>query len=268
MIQVLLCGLGAYGLLIAGMFFFQRHLMYQPGLTLPLPAETQVPMAEVRRIQSAPGLELTSWYVPPAENRPVIVYFQGNAATIAERDFKAVLWTAAGYGVWLTGYRGFGGNPGSPTETGLYADAAAVIAALGADGIAPGRIILYGESLGTGVATHMAALLAAAGTPVKGLVLEAPFQSMGAAAQDHYPFIPAKWLVRDRYDSLSKIARIATPLLIVHGGQDRVVDQKHGRTLFAAAIEPKQATWIEGAAHNNLYDFGAGDRVRAFFDTL
>ena len=268
MVQFIVFGIGACALLVSAMFVFQRHLMYRPGLALPQPGETLLASATVRRIQSEPGLELTSWYVAPAADKPVIVYFQGNAATIAERDFKVAPWAEAGYGVWLLGYRGFGGNPGKPTEAGLYADAAATIAALARDGIMPAQIILYGESLGTGVATQVAATLADAGTPVKGVVLEAPFSSMGAAAQGQYPFLPAKWLVRDRYDSLSKIVRIAAPLLLVHGDQDRVVAQKLGRQLFAAASEPKQAVWIAGAGHSNLYDFGLGERVRLFFDEL
>ena len=101
-----------------------------------------------------------------------------------------------------------------------------------------------------------------------GLVLEAPFTSMGAAAQGHYPFVPAKWLVKDRYDNLSKIANVDTPVLIMHGDRDRVVPEKHGRALFAAAREPKRGFWVPGGRHSNLYNYDAGDEVLRFFEEV
>jgi len=250
------------------LFVRQRHLMYHLSEWTQPPAETLIPSAELRRVESEPGLEITSWYLPPADGKPVILYFHGNAGTLAERDFKVAPWAEAGYGIWLAGYRGFSGNPGMPSEQGLYADAHAALAGLRAEGIGPERIVLYGESLGSGIATHMAAEMAASGTPARALVLEAPFTSMGAAAQDRYWYVPANWLVRDRYDSLSKIARIEAPLLIVHGDKDKVVRQKHGRRLFEAAAEPKQAHWVDGGGHTDLFDFGVGDQVQAFFDSL
>lgn len=250
------------------MYVAQRSLMYQPGKALPPPSQTQIPNADPQTLTTPDGLDLVSWYLPPSNDMPVVVYFQGNAATIADRDFKIAPWQREGYGAWLVGYRGFGGNPGSPTEDGLYTDARTALAALSDRGIGPGQIILYGESLGSGVATHMAKEMADQGTPVRGLVLEAPFTSMGDAAQDHYPFLPARWLVKDAYDSLTKISGIKTPLLIVHGDRDRVVRQQHGRKLFASAKRPKTALWIKGAAHNDLYDFGAGNQIMRFFSNL
>ena len=250
------------------MYVAQRQLMYQPGKMLPPASQTEIPDAITETTTTDNGLALASWYLPPADGMPVIVYFQGNAATIADRDYKAAPWHKSGYGVWLVGYRGFGGNPGSPTEDGLYADARAVLAVLEGRGIGPDNVILYGESLGTGVATHMAKELADQGTPARGLILEAPFTAMGDAAQDHYPFLPARWLVKDAYDSLAKISSIKTPLMIVHGDRDRVVRQQHGRRLFAAAQRPKTALWIKGAAHNNLYDFDAGKQIGRFFESL
>lgn len=261
-------GAGGYLLLIAALFLFQRNMMYHPGSELTPPDETMIAGAEIRHLESEPGLILQSWYLPPQPGKPVIVYYHGNAGTIADRDFKVAPWRDAGYGVWLTGYRGFGGNAGSPTESGLYADARIVIERLITDDIQPAQIVLYGESLGTGIATHMAFELAEAGTPVRGLILEAPFSSMGDAAQYRYPYVPARWLVRDRYENLAKIDHIKTPLLLIHGDQDRVLPQAHGRTLFDAAKQPKQALWLEGAGHSDVYDFGAGKAVLAFLDAL
>jgi len=266
MTSIILTIVAIYTGVLVLMYVAQRSLMYQPGKALPAPSQTQIPDAKPETLTTPDGLDLVSWYLPPSNDMPVVVYFQGNAATIADRDFKVAPWHCEGFGAWLAGYRGFGGNPGSPTEDGLYTDARTVLAALSDRGIGPGQIILYGESLGSGVATQMAKEMADQGTPVRGLVLEAPFTSMGDAAQDHYPFLPARWLVKDAYDSLSKISGIKTPLLIVHGDRDRVVRQQHGRKLFASARRPKTALWINGAAHNDLYDFDAGDQVMRFFD--
>lgn len=276
MISIMLWALLVYVAVLVALFVFQRGLMYRPGNSLPSPAETMVPQAQVRVLQTDMGLALTSWYVPPEHENPehgnkdtsVILYFQGNAGTLADRDFKAAPLAAAGYGVWLTGYRGFGGNPGAPDEQGLYADARAAIKALAADGVMPARIVLYGESLGSGVATQMAYELAQAGTPVKGLILEAPFMSMGSAAQDVYFYVPAKWLVRDHYDNLAKIGSVQAPLLIMHGDADRVIQPYHGKQLFAAAGALKSGFWPAGGGHSNLYDFGALNEVLGFLKGL
>lgn len=270
-ISILLWALLVYAAVLIALFAFQRGLMYRPGNSLPSPATTMVPQAQVRVLKTDSGLALTSWYVPPEHGNkaaPVILYFQGNAGTFADRDFKAAPLAAAGYGVWLTGYRGFGGNPGAPDEQGLYADARAAITALAADGVKPAQIVLYGESLGSGVATQMAYELAQAGTPAKGLILEAPFMSMGSAAQDVYFYVPAKWLVRDRYDNLAKIASVQAPLLIMHGDADRVIQQRHGKQLFATAGDLKSGFWPAGGGHSNLYDFDALNEVLGFLKGL
>lgn len=263
-----MAGAGGYLLLIAALFLFQRNMMYHTGSALTPLDETLIADAEVRHLESEPGLHLQSWYLPPQPGKPVVVFYHGNAGTIADRDFKVAPWRDAGYGVWLTGYRGFGGNAGRPTEVGLYADARIVIENLVADGISPADVVLYGESLGTGIATQMAFELAEAGTPVRGLILEAPFSSMGDAAQFRHPYVPARWLVRDRYESLAKIDRIGAPLLVIHGDQDQVLPQAHGRALYDTAKQPKQAVWLEGAGHTDVYEFGAGKAVLAFLEEL
>jgi len=135
----------------------------------------------------------------------------------------------------------------------LYADANIALEFLARSGTAPDHWVLYGESLGTGVAVEMAYRYAKT-TPVAGVVLEAPFTSMVDAGKSHYPLVPVGLLIRDRYDSLSKIKQINAPLMIFHGTKDKIVPTKLGRQLFEAAIDPKTAHWIEGAGHNDLYD--------------
>ncbi|MEQ8321751.1 MAG: alpha/beta hydrolase [Rhodospirillales bacterium] len=266
--QVLLTAVGAYALVIVSLYVFQRNLMYHTDADLVPPSDTQLAHAQIHHLQSEPGIDVQSWYLPGKEGMPVIVFFHGNAGTIADRDFKAAPWHAAGYGVWLTGYRGFGSNAGSPTEQGLYADARAAIEQLKREGVDPADMVFYGESLGSGVATNMAYELARSGTPVRNLILEAPFTSMGAAAQFRHPYVPARWLVRDRYDNLSKITQISAPLLVIHGDNDKVLPQQFGRELYAAAKEPKKAMWIDGGGHTDLFDYGVGQAVLDYLDEL
>jgi fermentation-respiration switch protein FrsA (DUF1100 family) len=268
MLQVILAAAGAYALVVVSLYAFQRNLMYHTDSVLLPVTDTLVAGAQVHRLQSGPGIEVQSWYLPARDGKPVIVFFHGNAGTISDRDFKAAPWHDAGYGVWLAGYRGFGGSAGKPTEQGLYADARSTLARLQESGIRPADMVLYGESLGTGIATQMALELAEAGRPARALILEAPFSSMGDAAQYRHWYVPARWLVRDRYENLAKIERISAPLFVIHGDQDRVLPQAHGRMLFAAAREPKKALWIDGGGHTDLFDHGAGQAVLDFLDEL
>jgi len=264
MISILGSALALYAGLIAVMYVGQRSLMYQPGRHVATPAESGVAEMQAIVLKTADGFSLTSWYAPAHPGKPTIVYVHGNAGTISDRGYKLRPLLDQGYGAALVGYRGYGGNPGSPTEAGLYTDAETMIDHLRAGGVPAADIILFGESLGTGVAVEIAARAAIAASPVKAVILEAPFTSMGDAAQTHYPFIPAKFLVKDRYESIAKISAIKASLYLYHGDRDRVVSQTLGRRLFDAAVEPKTADWITGADHGNLYDFGAAAGILAF----
>jgi uncharacterized protein len=156
-------------------------------------------------------------------------------------------------------YRGYAGNPGVPNETGLLADGAAALDFLAGEGIAAGRIVIYGESLGSGVAVPLAAQ-----RQVAALILEAPFTSVAEVAQYHYSFIPAVALVRDRFDSAASIIRVKAPILILHGERDRVVPLRFSRALFEAAPEPKEFWRAPEAGHDNLVRYGALEAVFRF----
>jgi len=257
----------AYIGFVALLFFMQRAMMYHPSSAIGTPVSAGVPEMVAIRLENERGEKLVSWFKSASTNKPTIVFFQGNAGNIGGRGFKIRPFLDQGYGVLLVGYSGFGGNPGSPNEQSLYKDAELALSFLQRNGVAANHWILYGESLGSGVAVEMATRFAGEG-PVRALVLEAPFTSMGAAAQFHYPFVPARYLVLDQFDSLSKIGRIQAPLLIVHGVNDRTVPVKFGKELLVAAKEPKQGNWIDAAGHNDLFDHGAGDSVIAFINTL
>ncbi len=253
-----------YGVLVGVLYFIQRGMMYFPWSEAPIPAASGV--AEMRPVSlaTADGLALTSWYYPAAGGKPTVVFFHGNAGHIGHRGFKGRVFLDAGFGLILVGYRGFGGNPGRPNETGLYADGRAVMAFLAEAGVPIGRVVLYGESLGSGIATQLAFEAAKNGTPVGAVVLEAPFSSVAAAAQHHYPYLPAYWLVKDRFASIEKIAAIGAPLLVVHGERDRIIPIRMGREVFAAAREPKESLWLANADHNDLFEHDAGTTVLAF----
>lgn len=253
-----------YGLFVALLFFAQRSLIYQPDRTRPLPLPSGA--GDMREVgyRAADGVDIGAWYRAPAPGRATVVYFHGNAGNIGGRGAKTAPYREHGLGVLLAGYRGYGGNAGAPDEQGLYADARAALGFLADHGVGRGDTVLYGESLGGGVAVAMAAEWGRAGTPAGAVVLEAPFTSLSDAAAAHYPFVPARWLILDRFDSLARITAIGAPLLILHGARDRTVPQRLGRALFDAAREPKQGHWLADGDHTDLYDLGAAGVVIDF----
>ncbi len=249
---------------VAAMFAFQRNLMYHPHGDAVAPAAVGVPeMTEVRPV-AEDGLAVMGWYAPPPDQRaPVVVVFHGNAGHLSMRADKARRLLDAGFGVFLAGYRGFEGNDGRPSEEGLYRDGRAALDWLAGRDVPAARVVVYGESLGTGVAVQMATEY-----PVAGVVLEAPFTAIADVAAEVYPWVPVRWLTLDRYDSLGKIAALRAPLLLLHGERDDVVPVRLGRRLFEAAPGPKRALILPGANHVDLYDHGVGAEVVAFVRDL
>ena len=259
--------IGVYIIFVAALYVFQRNLMYHPDSMVPFPAGSGVSEMEVVGLVTDDGLRLLAWYRPAEEERATLVYFHGNAGHIGTRGDKVRPYLDAGLGVLLVSYRGYAGNPGSPTEKGLYADGRAALGFLAERGIGPASVVLYGESLGSGVAVDVAHRQAAI-EPVAGVILESPFSSIADVAQTHYPFVPARWLVRDHFDSVAKIAAISAPLLVLHGGRDRVVPLRFGRRLSTAAAQPKENRWFDEAGHNDLYSYGAATVVTAFIERV
>ncbi|MDP6563218.1 MAG: alpha/beta hydrolase [Alphaproteobacteria bacterium] len=241
----------AYAALVAGCTVIQRSMMYFPDRTLGPPADYGAPAMRVVRLATRDGLELTSWYQPAREGFATIVYFQGNGGNIGNRIYKTRQLMAAGYGLLLVGYRGYGGNDGKPTEDGLYDDGRAALAFLAEQGIPPERTVLLGESLGTGVAVRMAAE-----HDVAAVMLEAPYTSTADVGQAAFFFLPVKLLIYDRFEAVEQIARIEAPLLVVHGERDSTIPVRFGRRLFEAAVEPKEGRFLPNADHNDLFHHG------------
>lgn len=266
MTRFVLAALVTYVAFAGVMYLGQRRLMYLPSSNLPDPALSGVPEMHPVPLNTADGLELVSWYrPPPGSGRPVLVFFHGNAGHIGFRGDKLRPYLDAGFGVLIVEYRGYGGNPGRPSEQGLYADGRAALAFLERERVPTDRLVLYGESLGAGVAVRLAAERAE-DRPVGAVVLEAPFTSIAAVAQWHYFYLPAYWLVKDRFDIEAWIGRIKAPLFVLQGERDEVVPVSLGRALYAAAGEPKEAEWHLRARHNDLYDYGAARGVIDFVE--
>ncbi|HEC14867.1 MAG TPA: alpha/beta hydrolase [Rhodospirillales bacterium] len=265
MIRIVIAAATAYATLAGGVYLFQRFLLYRPENRLPSPGQSGVGDMKPVPLQTEDGLTLKAWYKAPEPAQSSIVYFHGNAGNIAMRAAKARLFLDKGFGLLLVEYRGFGGNPGRPSEDGLFSDGRAARAFLLKEGVSPSQTVLYGESLGSGVAVRMAYEMAKEG-PASALVLEAPFSSIAALAAHHYPYLPARFLIKDRFDNRSLIGHVKTRLLVVHGENDRTTPVSFARELFEAAVFPKRAYWLAGAGHGDLYENGAGEIVLKFLN--
>jgi uncharacterized protein len=254
---------GIWALLTAVMFTGQRSFLYFPDTRAPDSASLMT--AGLRPLSVRAGdLELTAWYrQPTAATGLTVVLFQGNAGHLGHRLFVVAPLLREGYGVVLAAYPGYGGNPGQPTETSLYEAGAGTLASLATQGVAAGRVVLWGESLGGGVATRLAA-----DQRVAGVILQAPFTSIADRAQELYPIVPARRLTLDRFEILPRITAIGAPILVIHGEEDRIVPVDHGRQIFATAREPKRGVFIPHADHNDLYAYGLVDHVRTFLAEL
>jgi len=245
---------------IAGLLYvFQRNLQYFPDTERPSRQSVGAASMEEVDFATEDGLRLFAWYGAAEEGRPTIVFFHGNAGHLGGRAYKARRFLERGIGVLLVEYRGYGGNPGTPDEQGLYADGRAALEWLAQKGIGSENTVLYGESLGSGVAVQMAYEKRGGA-----LVLETPFTSLPDVGQHHYFWLPVRWLVRDRFDSKKKIGQIAIPILVLHGTADKTVPIKFGKALFELANQPKTLKVFEGGEHNDLYRHGAAETVLEF----
>ncbi|MBI4703703.1 MAG: alpha/beta fold hydrolase [Deltaproteobacteria bacterium] len=238
--------IGGYAALVGLGRLLARSVLYpapRHGLTRP-PAG-----AELRSYRAADGVPVQALVYPaPGSSSRSIVFFHGNGETVADSVFVAAELVERGLGFVAVEYRGYGeSRQGKPTEQGLYVDAEAVLAALASEGTGPDRVVLWGSSLGSGVAVEMA---------VRGhgcrLVLSSPFTSIPTVARRHFPFLPMRLIVEDEYDSLSKAGRLKLPTLVIHGDHDRVVPYDLGVTL-SRAIAGSELVTVPGAGHNDLF---------------
>ena len=211
-------------------------------------------------IETPDNLKLLAWYHKSNNRNPILVYFPGNSYDIGERAYRIERYINQGWGVLLLDWRGYSGNKGSPTEKNLYSDSKISVNWLKKKlSIDESKIILYGESLGCAVAVELGLH-----DKFKSIILEAPFTSIGDIGQQKYPIYPVKYLTLDKFDNLSKIERMLSPLLIIHGKNDEVIPYIHSLKLFQKAKEPKKHVCVDEAMHNNLYDYNIDKEVINF----
>ena len=248
--------LGLYLLAMLAMFLLQSRLIYHPDTRALTPQQAGLAGFSAVHIKTG-DLTLTSWWHPPSgDGQPVIVYMHGNGGALAGRAALYRELAASGAGVLAVGYPGYGGNPGKPSEESLVDAASYNYAWLAEQGYPDARIVIAGQSLGTGPAVWLATRHNA-----RGLILEAPFTSMIDMARRRVPFFPVYWLVNDSYDSVGHIAAITMPLVWIHGEDDALIPVAMGQRLFDAAPKRKCAFRIPGAGHNDLWQHGAGGIV-------
>jgi fermentation-respiration switch protein FrsA (DUF1100 family) len=201
--------------------------------------------------QAEDGTRLHGWWIP-TDHKPTVAHVllaHGNAGNIGDRVLHAKLLTDAGLDVFVFDYRGYGKSEGRPDEQGTYRDARAARAALlGQAGVEPGRVVYLGESIGGALAVALAVE-----APPLGLVVQSAFTSVRDMGRLHYPFVPTA-MVPDAYPNLRRIARLRSPLLVIHGDRDEIVPVAHGRALFDAAPGPRRLEIVRGAGHNDLLD--------------
>jgi uncharacterized protein len=247
-----------YLILAAVLYLTQRSLMYFPETIHTTPAQAGLPEANEITLTASDGVNSIVWHVAPHDNKPVILYFHGNGGALRHRVERFRKLTADGIGLVALEYRGFGGLAGSPSEAGLIADAQAAYD-FSVKRYPAQQIVLWGESLGTGVAVALAAE-----KPVGRVILEAPFTSAAAVGSEHYWYMPVRLLMRDQYRSDERIARITAPLLILHGVHDRVVPFAMGERMFELANKPKHIVRFLDGSHEDLDANGALNAVGRF----
>ena len=249
-----------YCLIAAVLFLAQRRILFLPDRSRPDLARTGVQGAREMTVTTPDGLMLLAWFSPPErDDGCIVLHLHGNAGHIGHRAYRLAAYRRQGWGALMLEYRGFGGNPGSPSETGLLTDARAGLASLRSMGFAAERILLWGESLGTGLAVRLAVE-----QPVAAVLLEAPYTSIADMARRRYPFLPVNWLLLDRFELSPVIGDVRAPVLVMHGARDRIIPLSMGRAVYVAAPEPKQLWIAPEAGHVDLIEAGAVEAAADF----
>jgi len=251
MTAILVSVLCVYAGVLAMLYVTQRAMMYFPETIHTTPAAAGLPQAEEVKLTTSDGEHIIAWHVPPRDGKPVILYLHGNGGALRYRVERFTRLITDGIGIVAVEYRGYGGSSGSPSERGLIADAEAGYAFAAAHYPAQ-QIVVWGESLGSGVAVALAAE-----KPVGRVILEAPFTSAAAVAAKHYWYVPVKLLMSDQFHSDARIGKVTAPLLILHGAKDQTVPYAMGEHLFDIANKPKHIVRFLDGGHEDLDKNGA-----------
>jgi len=248
-----------YAVICVAAYFGSRLFMYFPDPTRSAPAEAGLYDVEEVEITAADGVRLIAWHAPAKEDKPTILYFHGNGANAANRAPKIEAIRESGFGVLYLNNRSYGGSGGRPTEENNVADAVAAYDHLIGLGVPAGKIVAYGESLGSGQAVRLAAK-----RPLASVVLEAPLTSIVDVARTTYFWLPLGLLLTDKYDNERNIRSVTAPILVLHGEQDTVIPVEMGWRVYRAANEPKRIELFPQGAHSDLFDHGAWEKAQVF----
>lgn len=236
---------GGYIIFSAGLYFFQSHLIYFPDRVLVTTPDKEGLGYQTASFEAWDGVKLSGWFMPADEAKGVVLFFHGNAGNISHRIHYARFFHRMGLSVFLFDYRGYGESGGRPSEQGTYYDAEAALRYLAfSHKLPPSKIIFFGESLGGAVA----AWLAQRHKPMA-LILQSSFTSIPDMASEIYPYLPARWLARFDYNTVTYLQGIRCPLVVIHSREDEIVPFSHGRRLFDAAVGVKTFLEIRGP-HN------------------
>jgi fermentation-respiration switch protein FrsA (DUF1100 family) len=250
--------IGLYLGMAALLYVAQRSMMYFPETVHTTPAQAHLPEAQEIPLTASDGVRVIAWYAPPRDDKPVIIYFHGNGGALRYRVDRFRKLIGDGIGLVAVEYRGYGGSSGSPSETGLIADGEAAYA-FAAARYKQEQLVLWGESLGTGVAVAVAAE-----KPVGRVILEAPFTSAAAVAAGRYWYMPVRLLMKDQYRSDERIGKITAPVLILHGMRDHIVPFALGERMFALTNAPKHFVRFIDGDHEDLDANGALHAIGRF----
>ena len=253
----------AYFIIILFVYFYQRNLLYHPSENNYLNDKITFNYEEIF-IETDKKIKLKSWFIKKDLDKfKTILIFHGNAGNLFNRVYKLNELNKLDVNILLISWRGFSGNKGKPTEKNLYHDAEEAIKWLNNQGVISKNIILYGESLGTGVATELGTSNA-----FGGIILESPFTSIANAAKIYYPYLPVNIILKDRYDSIGKIKNITIPILIMHGKKDNIVPQKMGLELYEKANQPKFSYFPENDDHMMEYNDNLLNSIKLFINKI
>ena len=237
-----------YTLVLIFIYLNQRNLLYHPSENNYLEDKINFNYEEVW-IETEKDIKLKSWFIKKdLKKNKTLIFFHGNAGNLFNRVHKLNELNKLNINILIISWRGFSGNLGKPTEKNLYIDAKLSVKWLNDQGISNDKIILYGESLGTGVAVELGQ-----NNTFNSIILESPFTSIAKAAKIYYPYLPVNLLLKDRYDSIDKINKITKPILVMHGMKDNIVPYEMGVKLFQKANQPKESYFPKDDDH--MMDF-------------
>ena len=251
-----------YLLILVFLYFYQRNLLYHPNENNYSNDQISVSIEKVKI--NTDNIDLLGWFhEKDLQKYKTVLYFHGNAGSLENRIHKLNHFHKMDVNFLIIAWRGFSGNKGKPSEKGLYEDGRSAINWLIRKGVKEENIVIYGESLGTGVATHLSQ-----NKNFAGVILETPFTSMIDAAKIFYPYIPVSLLLKDKFDNKSKIKNIKVPILIMHGEADQIVPFFMGKKMYEKANEPKYSYFTKHDNHMMEYDENLVKALKSFLKSL